>query len=111
VQDNIDAGEIMGFSVLGNALDGFVRHRLTHPLGHLTPTLICHFIDIAVSAGQIAAAMHFQDKLPERNRELSRRADHRYVKVEQRPRRRVVGRLNRCHSNQAAKASGSTWIP
>ena len=111
VQDDVDAGKVVTFRVLGDTVDGLAGHRHGHSLGQPPPALIGHFIDIAIGARQIAAAVYFQDKLLERNSLMPCCPDHRHVKVEQRPPSGMLGFLSGCHSNQAAKSSGLTLIP
>ncbi len=111
VQDDFDGGEIMPLRVLRYALDGLVNHHLAHSLRQVPPALICHLIDIAVGARQIAATVDLENELPEGNRPVSCRANRCDVKLEQGPSRRVFPKPGRRHSNQAANSSGSARIP
>ena len=111
VQDDIDGGQAMLFHVLGNTLNGSASDPLAHSPGLPAPSLVRHFIDIAIRARQVTTAMNFQDELLEGDRLMPGRPDRRQVEVEDRPPGRVAGCLCRCHSNQAAKSSGSTRVP
>ena len=91
VQDDVHARKVVLCRVLGNALHGFADHGGAHSLRQSPPALIRHFIHIAVRAGQIATTMDFQDKLPKRNRLMSRSPDFAHVQVEYRPRCWMLG--------------------
>jgi hypothetical protein len=111
VQDDVDAVQAVALDMLGNALDGLAGHRRAHPLGQLSPGLVGHFVDVAVRAGQIAAALDLQDELPEGDGLMARGPGQHHIEVEERPLGRVRGAARRCHPNQAAKSSGSAAIP
>lgn len=111
VQDDVDGGEGVPFHMLGDAFDGLIGYRLAHPPGQAPPALVRHFIDIAIRARQIATTMHFQNELLEWHRLMSGGPDRRHVEIEKRPPGRPLGAIRRCHLNQAAKTSGSAWIP
>jgi hypothetical protein len=82
VQDDVDAREGVPAGMLGNPLHRLADHRLVHSLGQSPPALICHFIDIAVRAGQVTPAVDFQDKLPERDGLMPRFPDCAHIKLE-----------------------------
>ena len=92
----------MVFRVLGNALDGFLGYVPAHAFRHLPPRLISHLIDIAVRTRQIATAVYFQYKLPERDGLVSCRAYRRCIQLKQRPGSGMSRYPDRCHMNQAA---------
>jgi hypothetical protein len=82
VQDNVDAREGVLTGMLGNTLYGLADHRVVHSLGQSAPALICHFIDIAVRAGQITSTVDFQDKLPKGDGLMSRFPDCVHIELE-----------------------------
>ena len=111
VQDDVDGAKAVPGRMLGDPLDGLIGYRLAHPPGQAPPSLIRHFIHIAIRARQIATTMNLQDELLEWHRLMSGRPDHRHVEIEKRPPRRLLGFMRRRHVNQAAKSSGSAWTP
>jgi len=79
VQDDFDRVQLVPLRVLGNAIDGLIRNRLAHSLRQRSPALIGHFIDVAIGARQITAAVDLHDVLPEGNRTMPRFPGHRHV--------------------------------
>jgi hypothetical protein len=58
MQDDIYTRERVVGGVLADAFNGRSCHLRTHPVRQLTPPLVSHFIDVAIGARQVAAAMY-----------------------------------------------------
>jgi hypothetical protein len=85
VQDDVDAVEVVALGVVGDALDSLGGYRIAHAHRHAPPRLVRHFVHVAVRARQVAATMHLQDELPERDWPVARFPDGCHIEVEQRP--------------------------
>ncbi len=64
VQHDPDVGQIMGRGVLGNAVSDLHGDGRFHHAWLVTPAGVGGVVDVAVTAVQVAAAVHFEDELP-----------------------------------------------
>lgn len=73
--------EAVSGRVFGDPFRSACHHLVRDPWRAVSPTLVGSVVDVAVGAGKVAAAVHLQHKLPERQGLYPAPAQARHVKV------------------------------